>query len=320
MPSNHLILCRPLLLPPSILPSIRVFSHESVRHIMWPKLSFTFNISPSNEYSGLISLRMEWLNLLAVQGTLKSLLQHHSSKASILWHSAFFRVQLSYPHMTAGKTIALTRQTYILYKSESLSVVSHSLWLRGLYSPWNSSGQNTAVGSHYLLQAIFPTHGLNPGLSVCLQFGRPRFNPCVGKIPWRRKWQPTPVVLPGKIPWTEDPGRLQSMGSQRVRHNWATSLSFLTHCRQILYQLSHKGSPHIVYFCLYYILLKGKVIGKENRSVLFEMGIERGLTTKGGNLFKGNEISYMLIWWCYITYTFVKTHKTSPEKDDFDCM
>ena len=88
-----------------------------------------------------------------------SLLQHHSSKASILWHSAFFIVQLSYPHMTAGKTITLTRQTYILYKSESRSVVSNSLWLRGLYSPWNSSGQNTAVGSHYLLQAIFPTHG-----------------------------------------------------------------------------------------------------------------------------------------------------------------
>ena len=144
-----------------------------------------------------------------------SLLQHHSSKASILWHSAFFIVQLSYPHMTAGKTITLTRQTYILYKSESRSVVSNSLWLRGLYSPWNSSGQNTAVGSHYLLQAIFPTHGLNPGLTVCLQFRRPRFNPWVRKIPWRRKWQPTPVVLPGKIPWTEDPGRLQSMGSQR---------------------------------------------------------------------------------------------------------
>ena len=112
MPSNHLILCRPLLLLPSIFPSIRVFSNESVLHIRWPKYwSFSFSVSPSNEYSGLISFRMDWLDLLAVQGTLKSLLQHHSSKASILQHSAFFTVQLSHPYMTTGKTIALTRQT-----------------------------------------------------------------------------------------------------------------------------------------------------------------------------------------------------------------
>ena len=110
MPSNHLILCRPLLLPPSIFPSIRVFSNESVLHIRWPKdWSFSFSISPSNEYSGLISFRMDWLDLLAVQGTLKSLLQHHSSKASILWRSSFFIVQLLHPYMTYGKTIALTR-------------------------------------------------------------------------------------------------------------------------------------------------------------------------------------------------------------------
>ena len=108
MPSNHLILCHPLLLPPSILPSIRVFSNESVLRIRWPKYwRFSFSISPSNEYSGLISFRMDWLDLLAVQGTLKSLLQHHSSKASILQHSAFFIVQLSHPYMTTGKTIAL---------------------------------------------------------------------------------------------------------------------------------------------------------------------------------------------------------------------
>ena len=114
MPSNHLILCRPLLLPPSIFPSIRVFSNESVLRIRWPNYwSCSFNISPSNEYSGLTSFRMDWLDLLAVQGTLKSLLQHHSSKASILQHSAFFRVQLSYPYMTTGKTIALTRWTFI---------------------------------------------------------------------------------------------------------------------------------------------------------------------------------------------------------------
>ena len=118
MLSNHLILCRPLLLPPSILPNIRVFSNESVLRIRWPKYwSFSFNISPSNEYSGLISFRMDWLDLLAVQGTLKSLLQHHGSKASILQHSAFFMVQLSHPYMTtaaaAGKTISLTRQTFV---------------------------------------------------------------------------------------------------------------------------------------------------------------------------------------------------------------
>ena len=110
MPCNHLILCHPLLLLPSILPSIRVFSNESILHIRWPKYwSFSFSISPSNEYSGLISFRMDWLNLLAVQGTLKSLLQDHSSKASILQCSSFFIVQLSHPYMTTGKTIALTR-------------------------------------------------------------------------------------------------------------------------------------------------------------------------------------------------------------------
>ena len=114
MPSNHLILCRPLPLPPSIFSSIRVFSSESAFHIRWPKYwSFSFSISPSNEYSGLISFRMEWLDLLAVQGTLKSLLQHHSSKASILRHSAFFIVQLSHLYMTTGKSIPLTRQTFV---------------------------------------------------------------------------------------------------------------------------------------------------------------------------------------------------------------
>ena len=114
MPSNHFILCHPLLLLPSIFPSIRVFSNESVLHIRWPKFwSFSFSISPSNEYSGLISFRVDWLYLLAVQGTLKSLLQHHSSKASVLWCSAFFMVQLSHPYMTIGKTIALARWTFV---------------------------------------------------------------------------------------------------------------------------------------------------------------------------------------------------------------
>ena len=113
MPSSHLILCHPLLLLPSIFPSMRVFSNESVHHIRWPKYwSFSFSISPSNEYSGLISFRMDWFDL-AVQGTLKSLLQHHSSKASILRRSAFFIVQLSHPHMTTGKTMVLTRRTIV---------------------------------------------------------------------------------------------------------------------------------------------------------------------------------------------------------------
>ena len=114
MPSNHLILCRPIFFPPSIFPSIRVFSNESTLHISWPKYwSFSFSVSPSNEHPGLISFRMDWLDLLAVQGTLKSLLQHHSSKASILLCSAFFIVQLSHPYMITRKTIALTRRTSV---------------------------------------------------------------------------------------------------------------------------------------------------------------------------------------------------------------
>ena len=114
MPSNHLILCHPLLLLPSIFPRIRVFSNKSALFIRWPKYwSFSFNISPSNEHPGLISFRMDWLDLLAVQGTLKSLLQHHTSKASILQCSAFFTVQLSHPYMITGKTIALTRRTFV---------------------------------------------------------------------------------------------------------------------------------------------------------------------------------------------------------------
>ena len=114
MPSNHLILYRPLLLPPSIFPSIRVFSNESVLPIRWPKYwNFSFSISPSNKHSGWISFRMDWMDLIAVQGTLKSLLQHHSSKASILQHSTFFKVHLSHPYITTGNTIALTKWAFI---------------------------------------------------------------------------------------------------------------------------------------------------------------------------------------------------------------
>ena len=140
MPSNHIVLCRPLLLLSSICPSIRVFSNESAFHIRWPKYwSFSFNISPSNEYSGLISFRMDWLDL---QGTLKSLLQHHRSKASILWHSAFLIVQLSHPYMTTGKTLALTRGTFIgkvmslLLNMLSRSVITFLLRSKCLLISW----------------------------------------------------------------------------------------------------------------------------------------------------------------------------------------
>ena len=146
MPSNHLILCRPLLLSPSIFSSIRVFSNKSALLIRWPKhWSFSFNISPSNKYSGLISYRIDWLDLLAVQGTLKSLLQHYSSKASILQHSAFFVVQLSHPYMTTGKTIALTRQSFIgkvmslLFNMLSKLVITFLPKSKGLLISWLQS-------------------------------------------------------------------------------------------------------------------------------------------------------------------------------------
>ena len=136
MPSDHLILCRPLLLLPSIFPSIRVFSSESVLPIKWPKYwSFSFNISPSSEYSGLISFRMNWLDFLVVQGTLKGLLQHQSSKASILWHSALFMIQLSHLYMTTGKTIVLTIQTFVS-KETSLLFNMLSRFVTGFLQFW----------------------------------------------------------------------------------------------------------------------------------------------------------------------------------------
>ena len=146
MPFNHLVLCSPLLLLPSIFPSIRVFSNESVLNIRWPKYwSFSFSISPSNDYSGLISFRMDWLDLLAVQVTLKSLLQHHSSKASILWCSAFFIVQLSHPYMTTGKTIVLTRWIFVgkvislLFNMLSSLVITFLLRSKHLLISWLQS-------------------------------------------------------------------------------------------------------------------------------------------------------------------------------------
>ena len=146
MPSNYLIFCRLLLLLPSIFPSIRVFSNKSALHIRWPKYwSFSFNISPSNEYSGLISFRMDWLDLLAVQGTLKSLLQHHSSKASIVWCSAFFIVQLSHPSMTTGKTTVLTRRIFVgkvmslLFNTLSRLVITFLPRSKGFLISWLQS-------------------------------------------------------------------------------------------------------------------------------------------------------------------------------------
>ena len=153
MPSNHLILCHPLLLLPSIFPSIRVFSNESVLHISWPKYwSFSFSISPSNEYSGQISFRMDWLDLLEVQGTLKSLLQHHNSKASILQCSAFFIVQLSQPYMIAGKTIFFTRWTFVgkvmslLFNMLARLVITFLLRSKHLLISWLQS-QSAVIGA-----------------------------------------------------------------------------------------------------------------------------------------------------------------------------
>ena len=168
MPSNHLILCHPLLLPPSVFPSIRVFSNESVLRIKWLKCwSFSFNISPSKEYPGLIFFRMDSLDLLAVQGTLKSLLQHHSSKASILWHSAFFIVQLSHPYMTTGKTKALTRPTFVgkvislLFNMLSMLVIT--FLTRGISDQIRSVAQSCPT-------LCDPMNHSRPGLPVHHQF------------------------------------------------------------------------------------------------------------------------------------------------------
>ena len=150
MPSNHLILCHPLLLLPSIFPSNRVFSNESVLCIRWPKYwSFSFNVSPSNKHSGLISLRMDWFDLLAVQGTLKSLLQHHSPKTSILWCSAFFIIQLSHPYLTTGKTIALTRHAGSQHGS-------FHPWQRSCREAWYAKASQDSRGSPWTCLSIYP--------------------------------------------------------------------------------------------------------------------------------------------------------------------
>ena len=151
MPSSHLILCRPLLLLPPISPSIRVFSNESALRIRWPNYcSFSFSISPSNEYSGLISFKMDWLDLLAVQETLKSFLQHHSSKASILPRSAFFIVQLSHPCMTTGKTTTLTRQTFVGKVGLKLRIQKTKIMASGPITSWQIDGETTET------ETLFP--------------------------------------------------------------------------------------------------------------------------------------------------------------------
>ena len=163
MAANHLILCRPLLLLPSVFPSIRVFSNESVLHIRGPKdWSFSFSISPSNEYSGLISFRTEWFGLLTAQGTLKSLLQHHSSKASILWHSAFFIAQLSHPYMTTGKTTALTRWTFVsnvmclLFNMLSRLVIAFLPRIKCLLISWLQSPSAVILEPPKYILSLFP--------------------------------------------------------------------------------------------------------------------------------------------------------------------
>ena len=192
MPSNHFILYCPLLLLPSIFPSIRIFSNESALRMRWSKdWSFSFNISPSNEHRGLMSFRMDWLALLAVQGTLKSLLQHHSSKASILQGSTFFTVQLSHPYMTTGKTIALTRRTFVdkvmslLFNMLSRLVITFLL-RSNARDPGSIPGSGSSHGEgigHLLLYSwasMVAQMVKNP--PACW---RPGFNIWVGKIPWR---------------------------------------------------------------------------------------------------------------------------------------
>ena len=171
MPSKYLSLCRPVLFLPLIFPSIRIFSNESVLCIKWPKYwSFSFRISPSNEYSGLIAFRMDWLDILAVQGTLKSLLQHHSSKSSILWHSAFFIVQLSHPYMTTGKIIALTSQTFVGKVMSLLSTMLFRLVItflprsKSLLISWLQSPSAVILEPQKIKSAMFPLFPLFPYL------------------------------------------------------------------------------------------------------------------------------------------------------------
>ena len=227
MPSNHLIFCHPLLLLLSIFPSIRVFSNESALCIRWPKFwSFSFSISPSNEYSGLISFRMNWLDLLAVQGTLKSLLQHHSSKASILQRPAFFIVQLSHPYMTIGKAIALTRQTFV---SKVMSLLFDTLL--GL--------------SQLFFQGANDFLPFMTAFTICSDFGAQEKKVC-------HCFHGFPIYLP----WSDG----------AICHDFSFNFNLLSllqqifltqelnrgllHCRQILYQLSYWSMSRLYFVTL----------------------------------------------------------------------
>ena len=224
MPSNHLILSHPLLLLPPIPPSIRVFSNESTLHMKCPKYwSFSFSISPSNEHPGLISFRMDWLDFLAVQVTLKSLLQHHSSKASILLCSALFIVQLSHPDMTTGKTIALTRWTLVskvmslLLNTLSRVVITFlprnkRLLISWLQSPSAVILEPKKVKSDTVSPSTFRLRHWLVGLPWRLRGGS---IPGLGRSPGGGM-ATHPSILAWRIRWTEEPGRLQFMGSQRV--------------------------------------------------------------------------------------------------------
>ena len=219
MPSNHLILCLPLLLLPSIFPSTRVFSNESALRFRWPKYwSFSFNISPSNEHPGLISFRMDWLDLLAVQGTLKSLLQHHSSKASILRHSAFFIVQLSHPYMTTGKTIALTRGTFVDKVMSLLFNMLSRLVITFLPRSKCLNFMAAIIICSQLCLTLYDLWTVTRKAPLSTGFSRKEY------------WSGLPFLSPGDL--------LQ--GTQELN---PYLLRFL-HCRQVLYPLSHLGSPH----------------------------------------------------------------------------
>ena len=215
IPPSHLILCHPLLLLSSIFPSIRVFPNESALRIRWPKYwSFSFSISPSNEHSGLISYRMNWLNFLSVQGTLKSLLQYHSSKASILRHSVFFLVQLSHPYMTTGKTMALARWPFVdkvmsllfnMLSSLAKTFLPRSMHLLKELLKQKSYLKKKKKKTFFLMGSIIIClHGASQVVLVVKnppavqENRRCGFDPWVRKIPWRRKWQPSLVFFPGK--------------------------------------------------------------------------------------------------------------------------
>ena len=246
MSSNHLILCRPLLLLPSICPSIRAFSNESALCIRW---SFSFSISPSNEHPGLISFRMDWLDLLAVQGTLKSLFQHHSSKASILQHSAFFMVHLSHLYRTTGKTIPLIIQDFVgkvtslLFNMLSRLVMAflprskHPLisWLQSPSAVILEPKENKVCHCFHCFPIYLPWRDL-PCSNVCFLVAqeKPLRLPAmretqVQSLGWEdfleEEMATHSSTLAWRIPWREEPGRLQSMGSQRVGHDWVTSLT-----------------------------------------------------------------------------------------------